>query len=339
MKKTSMPNSVKSLGYIKCYSLSSSRPVISPSNSIIYNCQNIWSWSRRSKTILEVWKRPHFSRWTTSTLFKIFSNTLLTTEIRPTGRQFLSIDLSPTFINTGITNETFQQSGKQDSFRHILQNSASMYESSSSQFLRATTGIKLGPDTFDKSRFIMALLTIFGVTKKLYSYRLILERKIGKEVPQSLRLEFLEKFLGNNFTLSNAEDNTSRPKVPIPSFWEKTDSFVLLAYAGSFGRFKNPFATIISLSELYFTFRKFILFVQTRKVISMNYGSSISSWKQWRKVRFDLIFAMRVIYINSNLNPFTKLTSSSRSTQFNDILPWSWTSLKWSRRPSQSPQE
>ena len=43
----------------------------------------------------------------------------------------------------------------------------------------------------------MALLTILGVTKKLYSYRLILERKIGKEVPQSLRLEFLEKFLEN----------------------------------------------------------------------------------------------------------------------------------------------
>ena len=28
--------------------------------------------------------------------------------------------VSPTFLNTGTTNETFQQSGKQDSFRHIL---------------------------------------------------------------------------------------------------------------------------------------------------------------------------------------------------------------------------
>ena len=100
----------------------------------------------------------------------------------------------------------------------------------------------------------MALLTILGVPKKLYSYRLILERKIGKEVPQSLRLEFLEMFLENNFTLSNAEDNTSRLKVPIPSFLEKMDSFVLLAYASSFSSFKNPFATITSLSELYFTF-------------------------------------------------------------------------------------
>ena len=32
-----MPNSVKSLGYIKCYSLSSPRPVKSPSNSIRHN--------------------------------------------------------------------------------------------------------------------------------------------------------------------------------------------------------------------------------------------------------------------------------------------------------------
>ena len=36
VKKTSMPNPVKSLGYIKCYSSSSPRPVKSPSNSIIY---------------------------------------------------------------------------------------------------------------------------------------------------------------------------------------------------------------------------------------------------------------------------------------------------------------
>ena len=32
---------------------------------------------------------------------------------------------------------------------------------------------------------------------------------------------------------------------------------------------------------------------------------------------------MRDIYINSNLKPLTKFTSSSRSTEFKDILPWS----------------
>ena len=33
--------------------------------------------------------------------------------------------------------------------------------------------------------------------------------KTGKEIPKSSRLEFLGKFLGNNFALSDAEDNTS----------------------------------------------------------------------------------------------------------------------------------
>ena len=39
-------------------------------------------------------------------------------------------------------------------------------------------------------------------------------------------------------------------------------------------------------------------------------------------MRLDLIFSMRDIYINSNLNPLTKLTSSSRSTKLKDILSW-----------------
>ena len=39
---------------------------------------------------------------------------------------FLAEDLSPTFINTGTTDETFQQSGKQDSLRHLLKSSATV---------------------------------------------------------------------------------------------------------------------------------------------------------------------------------------------------------------------
>ena len=61
----------------------------------------------------------------------------------------------PTFLNTGITGETFQLSGKQDSFRHILKGSANMYESSGSQFFRTTTGIQSGLDNFDKSSLVM----------------------------------------------------------------------------------------------------------------------------------------------------------------------------------------
>ena len=126
-----------------------------------------------------------------------------------------------------------------------------MYESSGSQFFRTTTGIESGPDTFNKSRFIMTFLTILGVTEILYSFRLVLEGKTGKEIPESSKLEFLEKFSVNNFALSDAEDNTSVPlnrgdiaDLPLlrtllairqksgePSFWEVMGAFVLLAYA------------------------------------------------------------------------------------------------------------
>ena len=86
-----------------------------------------------------------------------------------------------------------------------------MYESSDSQLFRTTTGIQSGPDTYDKSRFGMTILTILEVTEILCSFRLVLEEKTGKDIPESLRLEFLEKFSANNFALSDAGDNTSRP--------------------------------------------------------------------------------------------------------------------------------
>ena len=74
---------------------------------------------------------------------------------------------------------------------------------------------------------------------------------MGKEIPESSRLEFVEKFLGNNFVLSDADGNTSQPlnrgvieDLPLlrtllgicqnswePSFWEVIDFFDLLAYA------------------------------------------------------------------------------------------------------------
>ena len=126
-----------------------------------------------------------------------------------------------------------------------------MYECSGSQFFRTTTGIQSGPDAFDESRFVMTFLTILGVMEILCSFRLVLEGKAGKEIPESSRFELLEKFLANNFALSDAEDNTSgqlnrggiadlplfRTLLAIhqnsqePSFWEVMNSFVLVAYA------------------------------------------------------------------------------------------------------------
>ena len=97
----------------------------------------------------------------------------------------------------------------------------------------------------------MTVLTILGVTEILCRFKLVLEEKTGKEILELSRLDFLEKFSANNFTLSDAEDNTSGPlnrggiaDLPLlrtllaicqksrePSLWEVMDSFVLLAYA------------------------------------------------------------------------------------------------------------
>ena len=99
--------------------------------------------------------------------------------------------------------------------------------------------------------FIITVLTILGVTEILYSFKLVLEGKTGKEIPESSKLEFLKKVLAYNFPLFDVEDNTSEPSnrehiadLPLlrtllaicqksqePSFWEVMDSFVLLAYA------------------------------------------------------------------------------------------------------------
>ena len=39
-------------------------------------------------------------------------------------------------------------------------------------------------------------------------------------------------------------------------------------------------------------------------------------------MKLDLIYSLRDIYINANLNPLTKFTSSIRSTELKDILSW-----------------
>ena len=93
----------------------------------------------------------------------------------------------------------------------------------------------------------MTFLTILGVTEILCSFRLVLEGKTGKEIPELSTLEFS----ANNFALSDVEDDTFRPlnrggkavlslletllairqKSREQNWWELMDSFVLLAYA------------------------------------------------------------------------------------------------------------
>ena len=57
----------------------------------------------------------------------------------------------------------------------------------------------------------MTFLTIFGLTEILCTFKLVLQGKTGKEIPESSKLEVLENFSPNNFALSDAEDNTSGP--------------------------------------------------------------------------------------------------------------------------------
>ena len=100
----------------------------------------------------------------------------------------------------------------------------------------------------------MTFLTILRVTEILCSFRLTVEGKSGKEIPESSRLEFIEKFSANNFASSDEEDNTFGPlnrggiaDLPLtrtlltihqksrePSFWEVIDFFVLLVDFYSF---------------------------------------------------------------------------------------------------------
>ena len=77
--------------------------------------------------------------------------------------------------------------------------SASIYESSGSQFFRITTGIRSGSDAFDNSSLVMAFWTNLRVTEILCRFILVLERKAGKEIPESSRLDFSEKFSASNF--------------------------------------------------------------------------------------------------------------------------------------------
>ena len=110
----------------------------------------------------------------------------------------------------------------------------------------------------------------------LCNFGLVLEGKTGREIPESSRLEFLEnKFAlsdagGNAFCLLNRRGIADLPllrtllairlKSREPSFWKVMNSF--FSNICKFGSFKNPFAVITSLSELYFRFEKFILLVQ-----------------------------------------------------------------------------
>ena len=115
-----------------------------------------------------------------------------------------------------------------------------------------------------------------------------------KRYLESSRLEFLENLSANEFSLSDAERNTStslnrkvitdlpllrtlleiRQKCQEPRFYKMMDFYCFISIC-EFGHFKNPVATISSLSELYFRIRSFISLLQTKN----NYFYGL--WQQY----------------------------------------------------------
>ena len=106
MNTTSIPNFSKSLWCIKCYSSTSTRHVETPSNSIRCNYHKIWeksiSQDNQQADLLYASQRFFWHQ-----------------KKRLAGCQFLNKDLALTFLNTVTICETFQQSRKQNFFKHI----------------------------------------------------------------------------------------------------------------------------------------------------------------------------------------------------------------------------
>ena len=126
----------------------------------------------------------------------------------------------------------------------------------------------------------------------LCNFWLVLEGKIGKEILEPSRLEFLKNFLANILTLLDAEDNTSGPLnrggIADFNFVENTIS----NSAASRTLLQQLLACLnfnLESEDLSFWFKR-------KKVIFMNYGSSKSRWKAWRWMRLDLIFSEGYIH-------------------------------------------
>ena len=191
-----------------------------------------------------------------------------------------------------------------------------------------------------------------AVTEILYSLRLVVEEKTGREIPKPSRLDFLEKFLPNNFVLSDAEDNTCRPlnkggiaDLPLlrlllaicQKSWELSslevmDSFVLVAYASL-----TASRTLLQqlLACLNFTLdsedlfcwykrKKWFLWTMAAAQAAENHGDEwgLTWYLQWG--------------IYTSIPPWTHSQNSLAAAEASSLkISCYATSLKWSQKLSQ----
>ena len=129
------------------------------------------------------------------------------------------------------------------------------------------------------------------------------------------------------------------PKVARAKFLENDELFSFISIC-KFGSFKNPFAMITSLSELYFRFRRCILLVQTKKsdfyeLISMAAAQAAENhrdeWGSTWYLRWGIYASISTWTYSQNLLAAAEALSWKISSY--------GISLKWSWRPSQSAQE
>ena len=188
----------------------------------------------------------------------------------------------------------------------------------------------------------MTFLTILGVMEILCSFKLVLDGKTGKKIPESSRLEFLEKFSTNNFALPDAEDITSEPLnrrgiTDLPflrtlltifqksweqSFWEVMDPLISLAYA-SLAVLRTFLQWL--LVSLNFTLDSDDLFCWYKQ--KSDFHELWQQHKQLKTMEMSEVWPIQWgIYTSISIHISLKISSN-------------WTSLIWSWMPSQSVQE
>ena len=182
------------------------------------------------------------------------------------------------------------------------------------------------------------------------SFKLVLEGKADKEIPESSRLELLEKFSGNNFALSDAEYRNSgslnsgsigdlpllrtllavRQKSWEPSFSKVMDSFVLAASRTFLQWLLTCLNFTIESEDLSFWYkwRKWFLWTMAASQAAENYGDEwcLTWYFLWRTYTSILTWTL-----SQNLLAAVKALSLKISSH--------GTSFKWSQRLFQSAQE
>ena len=202
----------------------------------------------------------------------------------------------------------------------------------------------------------MTFRTILGVTEILCIFRLVLEGKTGKDIPDSSRSELTEKFSTNNFALSDAENNTSGllnrggiADLPLlwtlleicrkswePSFWKVMDSFVLLVYA-SLAASRTLLQWLLAClnftldsedSSFWYKGKKRFLWTMAAAQAAENHGDQ---WGLTRYFRWEIYTSIPIWTHPQSSRAAAELLSFKISSH--------GTSLKWSQKASQSLRE